>query len=77
MDIRKHNRIKTMPKIKIDLTKEPYDLTSGSERDFEEEVQSPIRKRGSDFFLLKEMDKKCGSPVRIPPRTKKKVSKQQ
>ena len=75
MDSRKHNRIKTQPRIKIDTLKEPYDLTSGSERDFDEDVQSPIRKRGSDFFLLKEMDKKCGSPVRIPPRTKKKVSK--
>jgi hypothetical protein len=64
-----------MSRIKIDIVKEPYDLTSGSERDFDEERQSPLRKRGSDFFLLKEMDKKSGSPVRIPPRTKKKVLK--
>lgn len=41
MDSRKHNRIKNQPKIKIDPVKEPYDLTSGSEPDYEDEIQSP------------------------------------
>ena len=60
------------------MVKEPYDLTSGSEPDFDDDFAPAPKKRGSDFFSIRDFQaKEGGSPIRIPPRARRRHSKQQ